>query len=522
MTNLNLIFENFKTEIITTACLFFILICTSIFLIIKVITIKNLVSKNNLILENKDKEISTLNIDISNLKNEITNLKNTIDTHQKNEIESTKIISELRTTTNHQNSEIETLQQKLTNSNQAFANLQNEYNSLTVKFSSLSVEHSQTEKLEERLNKSLEHVKNELQLQSNKFLTQNAQDLKKQNCESLTTILNPLDKRIKEFKEEIQKTREDSLKQSTSLNTHIKDLLTAQNELSQQALNLTNALKNNKKHQGMWGELILEKVLESSGLRNHFEFSREVACKDDENNIKRPDAIVYLPNNKELIIDAKCSLNDYVQFCNSEDNKDQENALKRLTEALKNHIDTLSDRKYPQLNKFNSPNLVFMFVPAEGPLIAALNQDPNIISYALKKHVALTTPSTLLSSLTIAKELWDLEESNKHSKELIKKIEKIYNKLCLFLESFTKVGSSIEKANLAFTQATKQLCAGTGNLVSLGSSLNDQLHSTKIIPSQLLNFANIQSIALKAPESNKIELYTNENETESETNIDAQ
>lgn len=514
MSDLNLIFENFKTEIITTACLFFILICTSIFLIIKVITIKNLVSKNNLILENKDKEISTLNIDISNLKNEITNLKNTIDTHQKNEIESTKIISELRTTTNHQNSEIETLQQKLTNSNQAFANLQNEYNSLTVKFSSLSVEHSQTEKLEERLNKSLEHVKNELQLQSNKILTQNAQTLKNQNSESLTSILTPLNDSFKEFKKEIQKSREDSLKQSTSLNTHIEHLMTAQNELSQQALNLTNALKNNKKHQGMWGELILEKVLESSGLRNHYEFAREVACKDDDNNIKRPDAIVFLPNNRELIIDAKCSLNDYVLFCNSENNNDQENALKRLTSALKNHIDTLSERKYPQLNKFNSPNLVFMFIPAEGPLIAALNEDPNIISYALKKHVAITTPSTLLSSLTIAKELWDLEESNKHSKELIKKIEKIYVKLCLFLESFSKVGNNLDKASQSFTQATKQLCTGSGNLVSLGSSLNEQLNSNKLIPSELLNFAKIQDISMQAPESNKIELYTKNIESE--------
>ncbi len=381
-----------------------------------------------------------------------------------------------------------------------FYKLQEEKNNLAIQYAQLKIAFDNSQKFDDRLNETLTKVKQELELHSEKITSLNTQSLKLQNAETLTTLLTPLNKEFKEFKEEISKTRSSSIEQSTTLNNHITTLVEAQKLLSAKAEDLTNALSNNKKMQGMWGELILEKVLEASGLRKNQEYFREVSYKDDENNNKRPDAIIKLPNNHELIIDAKCSLNDFVSYCSAKDDSSRSACLKRLRQAVINHIDTLSGRKYPELDKLNSPSLVFMFIPAEGPLAAILQVDSSILTYALNKHIALTTPSTLLSSLAIAKQLWDLENHNKDVKLLISQIQKIYDKLCGFLENFTKVGSSIEKARLAYTNATKQLCTGTGNLVYLGNNLNERINSNKKLPEELLNYASIKTITSKVTE----------------------
>lgn len=343
------------------------------------------------------------------------------------------------------------------------------------------------ENLEKSLHEAMENFKIEIASISKNIVFEGTKNLNEENKISMENLLNPLNQKFVEFKEEIQKTRDTSIKNQTSLSAQIINLQEAQLKLGDEANKLSRALHDQKKTQGMWGELVLEKVLESAGLRKGLEYRREVSLKNDEDASQRPDAIVSLPNNRELIIDAKCSLNDFINYINSDDKTAKEEAIKLHVQAIKRHISTLSSRYYSKLPALNSPNLVFMFIPSEGPFEAALENDPSIIEFALKQHIAITTPSTLLSSLAIAKELWELENHNENTKILIKKIQKIYDKLRCFLENFVKVGNSISLAQNAYDDAKKQLCLGKANLVSQGKDIAQILNSEKNFPQELLN-----------------------------------
>jgi len=227
---------------------------------------------------------------------------------------------------------------------------------------------------------------------------------------------------------------------------------------------LTTALRGQKKLQGNWGELVLENVLDRSGLVLGQDYKREVSITTEEGK-QRPDAIVYLPQQKHLIIDAKVSLEAYTQYVNSEDDVLRAQALKAHVRAISDRITELADRNYYKLPGLNSPEMVFMFVPIESAFVEALKADETLFQKAIENNVLVATPTTLLTSLNIVRQLWRYEDQNKHTAALADKAEKVFKKLNVFLNSFEGIKKGLEKANEAYTKAEGQLVSGRGNLV---------------------------------------------------------
>lgn len=306
---------------------------------------------------------------------------------------------------------------------------------------------------EEKLKETFENLANEIFEKAN-------EKIKNSSKENLSTILNPLQTQIKEFKERIEDLNLQESKKLSALENELKHLKELNIKLSEEANNLTKALKGDKKIQGTWGELVLERVLELSGLRKGIEYEREVYLKDEEKGY-RPDVIVHLPNNKDIIIDAKTSLNAYTQYIKTED----KTFLIEHVKNLKKHIDTLASKRYENLKGVNSLDFVFMFIPIENALTTALDYDTTLFEYAFKKRVILVSPTTLLVSLRAIESSWRFERQAKNIEEVIKTAERLYDKVRLFIEEFDKIGISIEKAHKSFESAKNKLIKGQGNVI---------------------------------------------------------
>ena len=235
--------------------------------------------------------------------------------------------------------------------------------------------------------------------------------------------------------------------------------------MSQEAQDLATALKGQKKMQGNWGEMVLENVLDRSGLRPDIDYKREVSLKAEDGQRSRPDVVVYLPQNKHLIIDAKVSLNAYTRLVNAENELERQQASKEHVQAFADRIKELADRDYYKLEGINSPEIVFMFVPIESAFVEALKADETLFQKAIERQVLVATPTTLLTSLNIVRQLWRFEDQNRHSAELAKKAEGVFKKLKTFLSSFDDVRKGLDRAQEAYQKAETQLLSGRGNLV---------------------------------------------------------
>ena len=270
--------------------------------------------------------------------------------------------------------------------------------------------------------------------------------------QDIQILLTPLNQEIKEFKEKLQNLSKEEYSQINLLLNELKELKNLSNQLSEEANNLTKALKGDKKLQGIWGEVILEKVLELSGLKKGREYEREVVLKSSD-KVYRPDVIIHLPNDRDIIIDSKVSLNAYAKYLETNDEK----YLKEHVTNLKKHIDALADKNYENLEGINTLDFIFMFVALENALSDALNYDKDLYEYAFRKRVVLTSPTTLLSSLRAIEAVWRYERQNENIKEIIKLSDILYKKVRLFVEDFEKVGKYIEIANKNYENAKKRL-----------------------------------------------------------------
>jgi len=277
---------------------------------------------------------------------------------------------------------------------------------------------------------------------------------------TLSQILNPLQHQMKEFRERIEFLSKEEASKISALENELKNLKDLSHKLSTDAENLAKALKGEKKTQGNWGELVLERVLELSGLRKGIEYEREVSLNDDGKRY-RPDVIVHLPNDRDVIIDAKTSLNAYQEYINTEDKA----YIKAHIQALKNHIDNLADKKYEKLDGVNSLDFVFMFVPIENALLLALENDSSLFEYAFKKRVVLVSPTTLLVSLRAIESSWRFERQAKNIEEVVKTAENLYDKVRGFVEDFEKIGKSLESAQKTYENAKNKLTSGRGNVI---------------------------------------------------------
>lgn len=340
------------------------------------------------------------------------------------------------------------------------------------------------EETEERLTKEFENL-------AHKILDLNSEKFKKQNKEQIDTLLSPLSEQIEKFKKKVEDTNEKGVERNAMLMQKIISLESLNNKLSQDALNLANALKGDSKTQGDWGESRLELLLEKSGLTNGVHFSTQAAYKDDEGKLKKPDFIINLPDNKHLIIDSKVSLTAYVEYYNAEDEITEQQAIKRHLDSIKRHYMELSDKDYPNLYGINTPDHVLMFVPNEPALMLALNEDKNLYLNALEKNIVLVSASTLLATLSTVASIWKQEDQKRNALEIAKEGGLLYDKFEGFIQDLIKVGKSIKSSKDSYEDAMSKLTEGRGNIIKKIENLKDLGAKTKkSLPQNIIDRAN--------------------------------
>ena len=333
----------------------------------------------------------------------------------------------------------------------------------------------QGKKLELKLNAIMEQ-----------HLEQKLQKLDTASTKSLETLLKPFKENLDTFKKSVENSQESSIKKFAELSKEIELVARAGMNISKEAENLTKALKGKKQSQGSWGEMILESVLEYSGLIKRVHYETQESYKDEEGRTKRPDVVIKLPQERTIIIDSKVSLNSYDEFIRAESEEEKRIASKALCLAFREHIDTLDSKDYAHY-KQGTLQYVFMFVPIEGAFSVAINEDPKLYEYALRKHIAIVNPSTLTVSLRTIYLYWQSEQSSTLASKLFEEAGKMYDKMVGFAESFKRVGTQLQTLNNSYESAHKQLSEGSGNILGrvenlkrLGAKATKNLKDAKI------------------------------------------
>jgi DNA recombination protein RmuC len=325
---------------------------------------------------------------------------------------------------------------------------------------------------------------------ANKILEDNSEKFKKQNSEQLGSLLNPLGKEIENFKKKVEETNKDYIDRNAALTQKIQSLESLNLRLSQDAINLTNALKGDSKVQGDWGEIQLEVLLEKSGLTNGIHFTTQGGYKDNEGNLKKPDFIINLPDNKHLIIDAKVSLTAYESYFNSQNELEKSLALKKHIDSIKKHFTELSNKDYPSLYGINAPDHVLMFVPIEPALMLALHEHKGIYLDALEKNIVLISSSTLLATLSTIASIWKQEDQKKNVLEIAKEGGLLYDKFEGFVSDLLNVGKTLKSSQASYEEAMNKLVVGRGNIIKKVENLKKLGAKTKkTLPSKLLDRA---------------------------------
>ena len=380
--------------------------------------------------------------------------------------------------------------------NKASLKLQDEYKELQIKYETVLKEKIEKDKELEQLKAKLFESQEQLRVQikesfaslANEILTQNKQEFENESKKSIQTLIKPLEGELKEFKEYLLKITKEEAKELSALQNELQHLKELNLVLSKKTEELNSALTGDNKAQGIWGEVVLERVLELSGLKKDREYKSEVVLKGSDGNIYRPDVVVFLPNNREVIIDAKTSLVAYKRYIQTKDPALKEGFLKAHIASIKRHIDKLSSKHYEKLEGINSLDFIFMFIPIEQALTLALEKDSLLFEYAFKRRVILVSPTTLLVALRAIESSWRYEYQAKAIQEVVKNAENLYDKVRGFVEDFQKVGNSLDAAQLSYENAFKKLSSGKGNILRQIEMLKEKanIKPKKELPRELI------------------------------------
>lgn len=297
---------------------------------------------------------------------------------------------------------------------------------------------------------------------SNKIFNEKQQ----QNKQGLDAILHPFKDQLEGLRKKVEDVYLHDAKDRAALKAQINELYRLNQNITEEASALSKALRGDKKTQGNWGELVLETVLERSGLRLGEEYVREQNHKADDGQNYRPDVIINLPEGKHIIVDAKVSLNAYNDYINSEDETDSQQFLKQHIDAIRNHIKSLSAKAYQQLPSLHSPDFVFMFMPIEPAFMAAFQHDEKLFMDAFDQRIVVVTPTTLLASLRTVESLWAIERRGRSADELSEQAGKVYDRLRIVVEKMDKLGTQLNSAQKTYDETYSSLALGRGNLVN--------------------------------------------------------
>jgi len=336
---------------------------------------------------------------------------------------------------------------------------------LTEAQTRLDAERREAEQKLALLQSAREELSAQFRTLAHEILEDKSRRFTEQNQVGLGQLLEPLRERIADFRSKVEEIHRHDTEQQAMLRTELQQLKGLNQQLSAEAQALTTALTGQVKTQGNWGELILGNVLERAGLVEGRDYKREVSF-DTEDGRKRPDVIVYLPQNRHLVIDAKVSLNAYTRYVNAESDEARKLALREHLQAISQRVRELSARDYFDLPGLNSPEVVFMFIPVESAFVEALRADATLLESTISRNILVATPTTLLTSLNIVRQLWRFEQQSRHSAELADRAARVHQKLRIFLESMQSLGKQLETARGSYDRAINQLVSGRGNLIS--------------------------------------------------------
>ena len=341
----------------------------------------------------------------------------------------------------------------------------------------------EVEKLNEKFTKEFENL-------ANKILDEKSSKFTAQNKENIKNILSPLQEKIKGFEDKVEKTHKESIDYHAALRQQILGLKELNQQMSKETLNLTKALKGDNKMQGNWGELVLERVLEKSGLEKDREYFVQQSFTSEEGKRVLPDVVIHLPDNKKMIVDSKVSLVAYEQYINEEDETLKERFLKEHVASLKRHIEQLSDKKYEDIYKIESPDFVLLFIPIEPAFAVALNSDTYLYNKAFEKNIVIVTPSTLLATLRTIDTMWNNEKQQKNALEIARQAGGLYDKFHGLLADLIGVGKKIDASKTDYNAAMNKLFEGKGNLITSVEKLKKMgAKAKKALPENIIERA---------------------------------
>lgn len=346
--------------------------------------------------------------------------------------------------------------------------------------------------------KLLQDAETQLKIQfenlAGKIFEDRSKQFAEQNKTSLDHIVTPLREQLGEFKQRIETVYDNENKDRITLREEIVSLRRDTAKMNQEALNLTRALKGDKKTQGNWGEMILEKVLERSGLRKGIEYETQGAFRDDDNRLFKPDVIIHLPDNKDVIIDSKVSLLAYERYCSVDDDQERMIAIKQHTVAVRDHIKTLSDKDYSGLHGIKSLDFVLLFMPIEAAFVAAFQADERLFTDAFEHKIIVVTPTTLLATLRTIENIWRYERQNENARAIAEKAGIVYDKIRGFVEELDKLGKQLSTVHTTYDGVMNKLTQGNGNLIRQASSFVDLgVKVKKTFPKSISDQAGIES-----------------------------
>jgi DNA recombination protein RmuC len=361
------------------------------------------------------------------------------------------------------------LEENLNESKSGLEQERSEKNRLETELAALKADYRN---LEERLKEQkgeLEELqktfRNEFRNLANDILEEKSKKFTEQNREKLDALLKPLGDKISEFQKRVEESHKEDIRGRSALGEHLKNLQELNQRMSDEARNLTKALKGDTKKQGNWGEVILQRILEKSGLRKGYEYQTQQSTTTEDGRRLQPDVIVHLPDEKKLVVDSKVSLTAYEKYASAEDGAEQEAALKQHINSLRAHVKGLGNKNYEQIHGFRSPDFVLMFIPIEPAFGLAMHHDPELYNEAFEKNIIIVSPTTLLATLATIDNVWKQEYQNKNAMEIADRGGALYDKFVLFVESMRDIGNRIDQTQRSYNEAMNRLSEGSGNLI---------------------------------------------------------